>query len=518
MRGAGADLRIYKYKLPLSYFVEMLTTMYLHLTLLALAAPCNAFLSCCGSGGRMVSNSQLLGQIRDNDDENTCIGRRTFVDTLAGSVSSLTFYRFRVDAMGLVQFPCNEGALMNRYHLMRAGQSGLEEKNVLSTNPLFLTNSEDGLTALGMLQVEEACSKMIQSNINPSVVKYSLASKCIETANMIANTLMVGRNRIVPEFTFMDPRGAGYWNGKELSTTEAALFALDVAEAGDDGRGGRPPPNEDGTANETLWDQVIRLRQLMSVLETQYSGDTILLIFPDGTSPALLSCLIAGVPLRDVHAFNFEPGEVRVDVTMKSTLQSYSARKTAPQYVQTLEKGKDQLAILRKEQTILTQAEQEPSTLLVPSKAPALPPRARTRQQVAFNDDINDIPKFSDYMPIASLGTIATMTMLRPQRDDDTEKGGLESEAGPSPMPSLSYADSTNSLSMTAPLVSPNVLENNSFKIAETAQSPMTMVSQTPVLSKEERIAAANKAMAEYLERDDGGEDWLLSVKDMLGE
>ena len=72
---------------------------------------------------------------------------------------------------------------------------------------------------------------------------------------------MVGRNRIVPEFTFMDPRGAGHWNGKELLTTEAALFALDATEAGNDGRGGCPPPTEDGTANETLFDQVIRLRQ-----------------------------------------------------------------------------------------------------------------------------------------------------------------------------------------------------------------------------------------------------------------
>ena len=29
-------------------------------------------------------------------------------------------------------------------------------------------------------------------------------------------------------------------------------------------QGGRPPPNDDGTPDETLFDQVIRLRQLMS--------------------------------------------------------------------------------------------------------------------------------------------------------------------------------------------------------------------------------------------------------------
>ena len=42
------------------------------------------------------------------------------------------------NAMGLVTFPCFEGSLMNKYHVMRAGQSLLEEENILSTNPLFL--------------------------------------------------------------------------------------------------------------------------------------------------------------------------------------------------------------------------------------------------------------------------------------------------------------------------------------------------------------------------------------------
>jgi hypothetical protein len=42
----------------------------------------------------------------------------------------------------------------------------------------------------------------------------------------------VGRNRIIPEFTFMDPRGVGIWNGGD---NEAAIWALDNAEAGDEG-------------------------------------------------------------------------------------------------------------------------------------------------------------------------------------------------------------------------------------------------------------------------------------------
>lgn len=85
----------------------------------------------------------------------------------------------------------------------------------------------------------------------------------------------------------MDPRGVGVWDG---GSNEAAIWALDYLEAGVEGRvrqyfsfydtiliafqlltfsvtsrqSGRPPPNDDGTANETLHEQMIRLRQLMS--------------------------------------------------------------------------------------------------------------------------------------------------------------------------------------------------------------------------------------------------------------
>ena len=50
--------------------------------------------------------------------------------------------------------------------------------------------------------------------------------------------------------------------------------------------GGRPPPNDDGTPAEILSDQVVRVRQLLSVTETLAAGDVVVLVFPDGTGPA----------------------------------------------------------------------------------------------------------------------------------------------------------------------------------------------------------------------------------------
>ena len=353
--------------------------------------------------------------------------------------------------------------------------------------------------------------------------------------------------------------GAGNWNGKELSTTEAALFALDFAEAGNDGRDGRPPPNEDGTADETLFDQVVRLRQLLSVLETQYSGDDILLVFPDGTSPALLSCLVAGIPLKDVHAFNFVPGEVRIDVNMKTTLKTYAERKTAKEYVQTLKAGTEELMRLRKEQELLDNAQEGPGTLLVPSKRPSpLPQReaefdndilkaqssiedritkrkdaAMKRRQAYVNDSLRrsqesssssdevDYPKFSDYMPVASLGAIASMAIWRPREDDAETRIIMTKEA--THIPSQSYANSTGI--MLAP-TSRHMIENEPATLRPpTIEVPVlsenlgpNVFEDKPVLSREERITAANQAMKEYLERDDGGEDWLRSLKGMMDD
>ena len=44
--------------------------------------------------------------------------------------------------------------------------------------------------------------------------------------------LKVGRNRLIPEYTFMDPRGIGLWDMQQLLEIEEAVWALDHDEAG----------------------------------------------------------------------------------------------------------------------------------------------------------------------------------------------------------------------------------------------------------------------------------------------
>lgn len=171
----------------------------------------------------------------------------------------------------------------------------------------------------------------------------------MDTGDLVARTLLLARDRLLPEFTYLDPRGIGLWDGSSYSTTRKAVAAMDFQQAGPLGLGGRPPANNDGTPNETLADQFIRLRQFFSLQESRTSGENILVIFPDGVGPALSSALIAGLPLNTCHALEFNPGEIRLDITQQSVLALYETKKDDPEYLAMLEEGKEYWQALKQE-------------------------------------------------------------------------------------------------------------------------------------------------------------------------
>ena len=212
-------------------------------------------------------SSSSSEHIEENENESNAssessLARRDFLLGTLGAFSALTLSP-PSHARGLVKFPVTY-PLLNTYHVMRAGMTLLEETDIFTTNPLFLTNREAALSGAGLDQVRAAAAVMAENGIAPSVVKYSLAASAIDSADVVKEELLIGQNRMVPEFTFMDPRGIGKYDMMSIAEVKPAIVALDATEAGPEGRGGRPPANDDGTPNETLQDQSIRLRQLMS--------------------------------------------------------------------------------------------------------------------------------------------------------------------------------------------------------------------------------------------------------------
>jgi len=339
-------------------------------------------------------------------------------------------------ARGLVQFPVQQGKFLNNYHLMHAGTSLLEEEGIWSTNPLFLTNREDALSPAGQDEVMNACSVIEKMNMLPSIVKCSLAAACIDSCNLIARELKMGRDRLVPEFTFMDPRAIGQWDMLSKHDTEPAVWAMDVDEAGEMGLGGRPPPNEDGTPNETLSEQAVRLRQVLSILETQYSGDTILLIFPDGTSPALLSAMMAGIPYNRVHEIEFEAGEVRCDVTRENTLELWKSKQNGNSaYLETLERGRTNLATLREANEFVNMKDQKIEAERLEMEQQQVEKEQKRDTEETFNRKKRaerqlDVDRLSDpvspvALGVAGLGAAASVVSLMPN-DENMEVITLE--------------------------------------------------------------------------------------------
>lgn len=104
----------------------------------------------------------------------------------------------------------------------------------------------------------------------------------------------------------MDARGLGAFEGRSLgSITE--VYESDSISANI-----KPPPIDDGTPNESVQDVFVRVTQLMSILETQYSGDTVVIVSPDSDNLTVLQAGLVGLDLRRHSDLFFGPGEVRL--------------------------------------------------------------------------------------------------------------------------------------------------------------------------------------------------------------
>ncbi|GAX29522.1 hypothetical protein FisN_36Hh016 [Fistulifera solaris] len=452
--------------------------------------------------------------LSQDDGECDSAPRRQFLCSLP-----LMLFSLPAQARGLVKFPCEQ--LANKYHFLRAGISLLEEDNIWSTNPLFLTNREDALSRQGQEQVLTACQKMASLDHLPTVIKYSLAASCIDTSNLVGQELKLGRDRLIPEFTFLDPRAIGRWDMLDMQSTKAAVWAFDHDEAGPSGVGARPPPNIDGTPHETLSDQAIRLRQLLSILESQYSGDTILLIFPDGTGPALLSAMIAGIPYNRIHELEFSPGEIRLDITKKSVLELWKTKQEdMSEYLDVLEEGRKQLAILRKQTgdiVSLKDVKLEEERIAIDKKYQEKERKRKIMEEkenqklLARQRDTAEAPisptAFASLAGISLVGGASLLALGSKDRESITsefDKTAVKS----SPVPVVE----------SGPNMAFNVSAPMDLGLTESLQKRSLFTPIEPVNGEKTKSEAAATAMEAYMDRDDGAEDWLRSISEIIVE
>ena len=401
---------------------------------------------------------------------------------------------------------------------------------------------------MGIKQVVETCRQIqLDEKQLPTLVKYSLAASCIDTAMIVGQELKLGTDRIIPEFTFLDPRGIGSWDMSSRGLTMPALWAMDNDEAGNDGLYALPPASEDGTPHEVLADQAVRLRQILSILESQYSGDTILLVFPDGTGPALLSAMIAGIPYNRVHELEYRPGEIRFDVTMASTLALWKAKQTSDgaAYNEIIKKGRIRLNDIRathdsggsvtnlkdlrleeerigiereyrKKQQQRTESEQQKEAIRSKRQLDNVEERRSTGKL-----DIGTETAFG-MAAIVGAGTTAwysasnLTTTIPTNSHTESESRHCQPVINPNGLENHAYCDSNgSSLKSTTVEISLNESATTGSRGGHLGKIQDNIPTAFPAIDPKEK---ARIAMEEYIDRDDGTDDWLLSISQIINE
>jgi broad specificity phosphatase PhoE len=401
------------------------------------------------------------------------------------------------------------------------------------------------LSPTGIEQVVEACRHMQQDEKQlPTLVKYSLAASCIDAAMIVGQELKLGTDRIVPEFTFLDPRGIGDWDMSSREVIVPALWAMDNDEAGTDGLYALPPSSDDGTPHEVLADQAVRLRQILSILESQYSGDTILLIFPDGTGPALLSAMIAGIPYNRVHELEYRPGEIRFDVTMESTLSLWKQKQLldGKGYNEIIKMGRIALKDLRETQdrggTITNLKDQR-----IEEERIGIEREYRKKQQQQIEAELQKeasrLKRQGDLVEkhhstgklgigtdtalgltaIIGAGTTAwyfstnfTGTVLR-KNEGVSESHQLHPGTNPPASESHNFSDSNGS--MSAKIVDTSL---NQTEISQEGSLGKRNTKASTAIPNKDPKETARIAMEQYMDRDDGAGAWLLSITQIISE
>ncbi|XP_062169531.1 uncharacterized protein LOC133875416 [Alnus glutinosa] len=252
-----------------------------------------------------------------HSDSSILINRRHLLTALTLSISTApliaspqTNYVIPVlvpvaGARGLFQMP--PFRLVNRYFLVRAGESEYESLGIINTNPVAKTSVDSGLSEKGKKQTVRAAFELKAKGAcaKGCWIWPSITQRAYQAAEIIASVNGVSRSYIVPEYSFLDARGLGAYEGKNLESV-SKVYASDGISTSI-----KPPPTDDGTPNESVADVFVRVTQLMSILETQYSGDTVIIVSPDSDNLTILQAGLVGLDLRRHSDLSFAPGEVR---------------------------------------------------------------------------------------------------------------------------------------------------------------------------------------------------------------
>eukprot|EP00904_Undaria_pinnatifida_P006866 jgi/Undpi1/3309/HiC_scaffold_15.g06683.m1 len=210
---------------------------------------------------------------------------------------------------------------------MRSGQGGSEKEGVIQSHPIDKLHMDNRLTDQGVAEAQRAAGVLRSLGVVDAFIWADISSRAQETAKVLAQELDIRQDKIVPEYAFLEPRGMGIFDGKEAAAVLPEARPVYNQDAKD--FTWRPPPNTDGTPNESVNDVFVRVRQLMSKLETQYQGEDVVIIGADSDCLSILQSFALGEEMGKHSKYYLRPGEGRQLRTSIDTETRYEARKQA---------------------------------------------------------------------------------------------------------------------------------------------------------------------------------------------
>lgn len=263
----------------------------------------------CSSRGASCSS---IGKEKEGEAV-TIIHRRKALLTAAGLVLGTKCYDGTVnnnteEAKAFIDLPSR---LHNRYFLVRHGESTLDVRNQILSNPSYKYDTTYGLTAKGVEQVHEAARVIMEEyDGSPSWLYTSNFQRSFQTALVMREDLGLLFSEVRTEFSgLLDPRKMGSLDFKDQSNWKE-VWENDFKDPLS-----TPPPVLDSlqpsASVESVRDLYRRTLEAFTRLEATYFGTDIVLVSHADT----LSCFCAalyGTELGRHHLdYPFELGQVR---------------------------------------------------------------------------------------------------------------------------------------------------------------------------------------------------------------
>lgn len=237
--------------------------------------------------------------------------RKSIPNLFVSTVATVLCFNHNPSYADMLTFPL-PAPLKNTYALARSAECFADSRNEIQTNPVKKLATNNALTLKGREQAKEMAKKLNDMNFVPTFIWTSNTERAYETGAIVAKEIGLGQNRLVPEYSFLDARSAGIFEGKNTESTWKAIHYMDNKE----GINYKPPPNNDGTPTESVSDVLVRDNQLISSIETSHGGEQVLIIAPDSDVLSVIMAALSDANPDSVlpsHAkFSFQNAEIKL--------------------------------------------------------------------------------------------------------------------------------------------------------------------------------------------------------------